>query len=188
MSGVNETETCTIICCDFTLRGCRYVLWKCERVRLIDCVFVDWLIDCVFVDLDQFTNMDIFDLENDLPDELMTSGSWGSTMESTASSRPPATGPGPGPGPGPGQPPQNQQQQQQQQAQQPDPQCQQQQYVMQQQLSHHLMQQQVSSWEVLYLSDLSDRYKWTLSVMWSFGFHTDHSYIISHLSGGDRMY
>ena len=124
---------------------------KCEHVRLIDCVFVD---------LDQFTNMDMFDLENDLPDELMTSGSWGSAVESTASSKPPATGPGPGPGPG--QPPQNQQQpqpgagglqngavdqqqQQQQQSQQPDPQRQQQQHVTQQQLSHHLMQQQVSS-------------------------------------------
>lgn len=122
---------------------------KCEHVRLIECVFVD---------LDQFTNMDMFDLENDLPDELMTSGSWGSAVESTASSKPPATGPGPGPGPG--QPPQNQQQpqpgagglqngavdqQQQQQSQQPDPQRQQQQHVTQQQLSHHLMQQQVSS-------------------------------------------
>ena len=99
---------------------------KCERARLID-----RLIDCVFVDLDQFNNLDIFDLENDLPDELMTSGSRVSAVESTASSNPPA--PIPGPGPGLGQPPQNQQQQQQQQ------------HLTQQQLSHHLMQQQVSS-------------------------------------------
>jgi E1A/CREB-binding protein len=116
------------------------------------------MIECLSIDLDQFTNMDMFDLENDLPDELMTSGSWGSAVEPTASSKPPATGPGPGPGPG--QPPQNQQQpqpgagglqngavDQQQQSQQPDPQRQQQQpqHVTQQQLSHHLMQQQVGS-------------------------------------------
>ena len=85
------------------------------------------MIDCVFVDLDQFTNMDMFDLENDLPDDLMTSMSLFSIEESTASSNPPATRPGPWPGLG--QPPQNQQQQQR---------------VTQQHLSHHLMQQQVS--------------------------------------------
>ncbi|KAJ9586265.1 hypothetical protein L9F63_020085, partial [Diploptera punctata] len=109
---------------------------------------------------DQFTSVDMFILEHNLPDELMTSGSWGSSVESTASSKPPATGPGPGPGPG--QPQQSQQsqqpgaggpglqngavdqQQQPPQPQDPQRQQQQQQHVTQQQLSHHLMQSQGS--------------------------------------------
>lgn len=41
--------------------------------------------------------MDMFDLENDLPDELMSSGSWGlGNNDHMAGSKPPAQGPGPG--------------------------------------------------------------------------------------------
>lgn len=40
--------------------------------------------------------MDMFDLENDLPDELMASGtSWG-LSDNIGNSKPPAQGPGPG--------------------------------------------------------------------------------------------
>lgn len=38
--------------------------------------------------------MDMFDLEKDLPDELMSSGSWGDQL--VGGSKPPAQGPGPG--------------------------------------------------------------------------------------------
>lgn len=63
----------------------------------------------------------MFDLENDLPDDLLSSGSWGSATESA---KPPATGPGPG-----------------QQNGALDSELRQ--HVQQQQLSHHLIQQQV---------------------------------------------
>ena len=62
----------------------------------------------------------MFDLENDLPEELLQTGTWGSTTESA---KPPATGPGPG---------------QQNGALDSDLR-----HVQQQQLSHHLIQQQV---------------------------------------------
>lgn len=42
--------------------------------------------------------MDMFDLENDLPDELMSSsGSWGLGSDHMGNTKPPAQGPGPGP-------------------------------------------------------------------------------------------
>lgn len=63
----------------------------------------------------------MFDLENELPEDLLSSGSWGSTTESA---KPPATGPGPG-----------------QQNGALDNELRQ--HVQQQQLSHHLIQQQV---------------------------------------------
>lgn len=68
----------------------------------------------------------MFDLENDLPDDLLTTASWGSATEST---KPPATGPGPGQQNGALDSELRQHVQQQQQ----------------QQLSHHIIQQQVRS-------------------------------------------
>ncbi|CAG9863013.1 unnamed protein product [Phyllotreta striolata] len=44
---------------------------------------------------DGLSNMDMLDLENDLPDELMSSSPWGITDNMT-NSKPPAQGPGPG--------------------------------------------------------------------------------------------
>lgn len=45
---------------------------------------------------DVLSNMDMFDLENDLPDELMSSGaSWG-LSDNIGNPKPPAQGPGPG--------------------------------------------------------------------------------------------
>nr|CAD7196388.1 unnamed protein product [Timema douglasi] len=74
---------------------------------------------------DLFTNTDMFDLENDLPDELMSSGTWGNAIEPPTSNKPPATGPGPGSGGGLQNGTLDQQQQQQ--------------------LSHHIVQQQGKS-------------------------------------------
>lgn len=49
---------------------------------------------CAFVDV--LSSLDMFDLENDLPDELMTSGaSWGMS-DNMGNAKPPAQGPGPG--------------------------------------------------------------------------------------------
>ncbi|RZC35774.1 KAT11, KIX, DUF902, zf-TAZ and/or Bromodomain domain containing protein [Asbolus verrucosus] len=45
--------------------------------------------------LDVLSNMDMFDLENDLPDELMSSSSWGLT-DNMGNTKPPPHGPGPG--------------------------------------------------------------------------------------------
>lgn len=46
--------------------------------------------------VDVLSNMDMFDLENDLPDELMSSGaSWG-LSDNIGNPKPPAQGPGPG--------------------------------------------------------------------------------------------
>lgn len=79
---------------------------------------------------DYITNTEMFDLENDLPDDLLSSGSWGSATEST---KPPATGPGPGQQNGALDSELRQHVQQQQQ------------------LSHHLIQQQVCVCQLLYL-------------------------------------
>ncbi|KAF5302898.1 hypothetical protein FQA39_LY02078 [Lamprigera yunnana] len=47
--------------------------------------------------LDVLSNMDMFDLENDLPDELMSSGgSWGMVPDPLGNNKPTAQGPGPG--------------------------------------------------------------------------------------------
>ncbi|XP_057659426.1 CREB-binding protein isoform X6 [Diorhabda carinulata] len=45
---------------------------------------------------DVLSNMDMLDLENDLPDELMSSSPWGSISDNMTSTKPPAQGPGPG--------------------------------------------------------------------------------------------
>lgn len=70
----------------------------------------------------------MFDLENDLPDDLLSSGSWGSATESA---KPPATGPGPG-----------------QQNGALDSELRQHVQQQQQQLSHHLIQQQVRIFKI----------------------------------------
>lgn len=70
----------------------------------------------------------MFDLENDLPDDLLSSGSWGSATESA---KPPATGPGPGQQNGALDSELRHVQQQQQ-------------------LSHHLIQQQVRIYIYIY--------------------------------------
>ncbi|KAJ8981157.1 hypothetical protein NQ317_013823 [Molorchus minor] len=44
---------------------------------------------------DVLSNMDMFDLENNLPDELMSSSSWG-LSDNMGNTKPPAQGPGPG--------------------------------------------------------------------------------------------
>lgn len=48
----------------------------------------------MFVSADGFSNLDMFDLEKDLPDELM-GGAWGEQPGVTGP-KPPAQGPGPG--------------------------------------------------------------------------------------------
>lgn len=76
--------------------------------------------------IDVLSNMDMFDLENDLPDELMSSSTWGLGNDHMAGNKPPAQGPGPGgiqngvDGPDGSQ-------------------------LRQMHLNHHLMQQQVSN-------------------------------------------
>lgn len=74
--------------------------------------------------VDVLSNMDMFDLENDLPDELMSSSSWLGN-DHLGGSKPPAQGPGPGA--------------MQNGVDAPDgPQA-----LRQMQLNHHLLQQQV---------------------------------------------
>lgn len=81
---------------------------------------------CKFISTDGFSNLDMFDLEKDLPDELM-GGSWGEQPGVTGP-KPPAQGPGPGGQMAP------------QQLNGDDPTA-----AMQRQINNHLMQQ-VSIW------------------------------------------
>lgn len=60
-----------------------------------------FLIPVLFAPLDGFSNLDMFDLEKDLPDELM-GGAWGEQPGVTGP-KPPAQGPGPGGQMGPNQ-------------------------------------------------------------------------------------
>lgn len=78
------------------------------------------------VSVEGFSNLDMFDLEKDLPDELMA-GSWGEQPGVTGP-KPPAQGPGPGG-------------QMQQQLNGDDPTA-----AMQRQINNHLIQQ-VSIWD-----------------------------------------
>lgn len=69
----------------------------CYNLRLLH-YSINFIYNNIFiVILDVLSNMDMFDLENDLPDELMSSGgSWGMVSDPMGNNKPPAQGPGPG--------------------------------------------------------------------------------------------
>lgn len=84
---------------------------------------------------DVLSGIDIFGLEDNLPDELVSSNSWG---EQLGGNKPPAQGPGPGSqinGEDPGVPNVALQRQ-----------------LQQQQLQHHLMQQASVSFPIFYIN------------------------------------